>query len=234
MLRLEAVSVAYGGLRALDGVSLDVAAGELVAVVGPNGAGKSTLFRAISGTVVPHAGRIAFDGADLLARPAHARAHLGIAHVPEGRRVFPSLTVQENLEMGGATAAGRAARAELFARIFALFPILAERRGQAAGTLSGGQQQMLAIGRALASAPRLLLLDEPSMGLSPAMAEAIFDAVRALRAEGGLTILLVEQRVGDALAACDRGYVLEGGRVVLHGAPAELAPERLRHAYLGV
>ncbi len=234
MLRLEAVSVFYGGLQALNGVSLSVGAGELVAVVGPNGAGKTTLFKTISGTVAPRSGRILYDGEDLLARPAHARAHLGIAHVPEGRQVFASLSVMENLELGGATRAGRADRAATLARIFALFPILAERRQQLAGTLSGGQQQMLAIGRALAARPRLLLLDEPSMGLSPAMADVIFDAVRAIRAAGDMTILLVEQRVTDALAQCDRGYVLESGRVVLHGPPGDLAPERLRRAYLGV
>ncbi len=234
MLRLEAIGVSYGGLRALRAVTLEVAARELVAVVGPNGAGKTTLFKAISGTVTPDAGRITFDGADLLALPAHARPHLGIAHVPEGRKVFASLTVLENLEMGGATRAGRAGRARAFARIFELFPILAERRRQEAGTLSGGQQQMLAIGRALAACPRLLMLDEPSMGLSPVMADTIFDAVRVLHAAGDMTILLVEQRVTDALEQCDRGYVLEGGQVVLEGRAADLAPDRLRRAYLGI
>ena len=234
MLRLDAISVRYGGLHALSAVTLEVRPGELVAVIGPNGAGKTTLFRAIAGTVPVASGGIRFAGADLLAQQPHARAHLGIAHVPEGRQVFASLSVLENLELGGATAAGRADRARSLARIFALFPVLAERRAQAAGTLSGGQQQMLAIGRALAACPRLLLLDEPSMGLSPAMADTIFDAVRTLRAAGDLTILLVEQRVTEALAQCDRGYVLESGRVVLEGPAAELAPERLRRAYLGV
>ena len=234
MLRLERISVSYGGLRALREIDLEVRAGELVAVVGPNGAGKTTLFKAISGTVPPESGRIMFDGADLLARHPHDRAHLGIAHVPEGRKIFASLSVLENLEMGGATAAGRADRARSFARIFALFPILAERRAQAGGTLSGGQQQMLAIGRALASCPRLLMLDEPSMGLSPVMADTIFDAVRAIREAGDMTILLVEQRVTDALQQCDRGYVLESGRVVLEGPAADLSPDRLRQAYLGI
>ena len=234
MLRLEGVSVSYGGLRALRGVSLEVRAGELVAVVGPNGAGKTTLFKAISGTVPTEAGRITLDGADLALRRAHERPHLGVAHVPEGRKVFASMTVLENLEMGGATVAGRANRASAFERIFGLFPILAERRGQAAGTLSGGQQQMLAIGRALASCPRLLMLDEPSMGVSRVMADTIFDAVRAIRTAGDMTILLVEQRVTDALQQCDRGYVLEGGSVVLEGPAAALSPERLRRAYLGV
>jgi branched-chain amino acid transport system ATP-binding protein len=234
MLRIDGLHVNYGGLHALSDVSLHVAKGELVAVVGPNGAGKSTLFKAISGTVSPTQGSITFAGEDLGRHQAHERAHLGIAHVPEGRRVFASLSVLENLEMGGATRAGRAERERSFGQIFALFPILAERRAQAAGTLSGGQQQMLAIGRALASRPKLLMLDEPSMGLSPAMADTIFDAVRRIRAEAGMTILLVEQRVTDALEQCDRGYVLESGRVVLHGPATELSPERLRRAYLGV
>jgi branched-chain amino acid transport system ATP-binding protein len=233
MLTVENIEVRYGGSEALRGAGLEVNRGELVAVVGPNGAGKTTLFKAISGTV-PAAGRVTFEGADLLAMKPRDRAHLGIAHVPEGRKVFASMSVLENLEMGGSTEAGRADRRRAFERIFAMFPILAERRAQLAGTLSGGQQQMLAIGRALASCPRLLMLDEPSMGLSPVMADTIFDAVREIRREGGMTILLVEQRVTDALADCDRGYVLEGGRVVLHGTPAELSPEKLRRAYLGV
>jgi len=234
MLRLEGLHLSYGGIAALHDVSLHAPEGQLTAVVGPNGAGKTSLFRAISGTVPVQAGRIMFDGADLLASPAHLRAHLGIAHVPEGRRVFASLSVLENLEMGGGTAQGMSRRTAMFERIFALFPILAERRAQLAGTLSGGQQQMLAIGRALASAPRLLMLDEPSMGLSPIMADTIFDAIGRLHREGGMTILLVEQRVTDALAACDRAVVLESGRVVLEGPASELSATRLRQAYLGV
>ncbi len=234
MLRLDQISVSYGGLRALSDVSLDVRAGELSAVVGPNGAGKSTLFKAISGTVPLQAGHIMFQGDDLHEIPAHRRAHMGIAHVPEGRRVFASLSVLENLEMGAATDAGRAGRVRSFERIFTLFPILAERRAQMAGTLSGGQQQMLAIGRALASCPKLLMLDEPSMGLSPVMADTIFDAIHQLRREGDITILLVEQRVTDALAQCDRATVLESGRVVLEGLASELSAARLRQAYLGV
>jgi len=234
MLRLDQVSVSYGGLRALREVSLHAAPGALTAVVGPNGAGKSTLFKAISGTVPISTGSIRFDGDDLLAHPAHRRAHLGIAHVPEGRRVFASLSVLENLEMGSATEVGRVNRSRSFQRIYTLFPILAQRRGQLAGTLSGGQQQMLAIGRALASCPRLLMLDEPSMGLSPTMADTIFDAIHTLRQEGEITILLVEQRVTDALAQCDRATVLESGRVVLEGLAADLSADRLRQAYLGV
>ena len=234
MLQVDGLHVDYGGLHALRGVSLEVGEGELVAVLGPNGAGKSTLFKAVSGTAPAASGAIRFGGEDLLRRKPYERAHLGIAHVPEGRRVFPSLSVLENLEMGGATRAGRSARARIFDHVFSLFPILAERRAQAAGTLSGGQQQMLAIGRALASCPRLLMLDEPSMGLSPAMTDTIFEAIRQVRADASITVLLVEQRVTDALRQCDRGYVLESGRVVLHGLTAELSPERLHLAYLGV
>jgi len=234
MLAVEGLSVAYGGLSALREVSLEVRQGEFVAVVGPNGAGKTTLFRAVSGTVPARGGRILFEGQDLLALPAAARAHLGIAHVPEGRRVFASLTVLENLEMGAWPEAGRKAFLQTLERIYALFPILSERRAQFAGTLSGGQQQMLAIGRALASRPRLLMLDEPSMGLSPVMADTIFDAIRELHRTDGMTVLLVEQRVAEALDACDRGYVLETGRIVLDGPVQELSADRLRQAYLGM
>ena len=234
MLAVEGLSVAYGGLSALREVSLEVRQGEFVAVVGPNGAGKTTLFRAVSGTVPARGGRILFEGQDLLALPAAARAHLGIAHVPEGRRVFASLTVLENLEMGAWPEAGRKAFLQTLERIYALFPILSERKAQFAGTLSGGQQQMLAIGRALASRPRLLMLDEPSMGLSPVMADTIFDAIRELHRTDGMTVLLVEQRVAEALDACDRGYVLETGRIVLDGPVQELSADRLRQAYLGM
>ena len=234
MLRVEGLSVAYGGLTALRDVAVEVARGEFVAVIGPNGAGKSTLFKAISGTVPRQAGSIRFEDADLGSLPAPARAHLGIAHVPEGRRVFATMSVFENLEMGAWPEAGRRAFARSLERIYALFPIHAERRAQLAGTLSGGQQQMLAIGRALASCPRLLMLDEPSMGLSPVMAEAIFDAVRRLHREDGMTVLLVEQRVAEALGDCDRAYVLETGRIVLSGAASDLSAERLRQAYLGM
>jgi len=234
MLEVESLSVAYGGLAALREVSLEVRQGEFIAVVGPNGAGKTTLFKAISGTVPARGGRVLFEGQDLLARPPADRAHLGIAHVPEGRRVFASLSVLENLEMGAWPEAGRKVFAATLERIYALFPILSERRAQFAGTLSGGQQQMLAIGRALASRPRLLMLDEPSMGLSPVMADTIFDAIRELHRTDGLTILLVEQRVAEALDACSRGYVLETGRIVLDGPVSELSADRLRQAYLGM
>jgi len=235
MLEIDGLSVAYGGLHALSGVSLTVAEGQFVAIVGPNGAGKTTLFKAISGTVAPSSGRILYDGRDLLGVPPWQRAHLGIAHVPEGRQVFGALTVLENLEMGAYPPSGDRGWARNSERIFALFPVLAERRRQLAGTLSGGEQQMLAIGRGLASSPRLMLLDEPSMGLAPAVADLIFDRIAALNREDGITLLLVEQRVAEALESCDYGYVLETGRVVLEGRhDALIADDRVRRAYLGM
>jgi branched-chain amino acid transport system ATP-binding protein len=233
VLEVKGLSVNYGGLRALGGVSLTVGEGQFVAIVGPNGAGKTTLFKAISGTVAAAGGSIRYDGCDLFAVPPARRPHLGIAHVPEGRQPFAAMTVQENLEMGAyAAPAGKPSPTE---RIFALFPVLAERRHQLAGTLSGGEQQMLAIGRGIASSPRLLMLDEPSMGLAPAVADAIFERVAALHREDGLTILLVEQRVAEAVQSCDFGYVLEGGRIVLSGSSAALlADDRIRTVYLGM
>ena len=235
MLRLEGVSAAYGGLRALAEVSLAVEAGQFVAVVGPNGAGKTTLFKTISGTVAPSAGRVLFEGRDLQAIGPAERPHLGIAHVPEGRKVFGAMTVLENLEMGATTKAGQARWKANLERIYALFPVLATRRKQYAGTLSGGQQQMLAIGRGLASSPKLLMLDEPSMGLAPVVADAIFEAVQRLHREHGMAILLVEQRVAEAIEHCDFGYVLETGRVALSGTVRELsADDRVRQAYLGM
>jgi branched-chain amino acid transport system ATP-binding protein len=234
MLAVEALDVTYGGLRALSGVSLNVDAGQFVAIVGPNGAGKTTLFKAISGTVTPAGGRIRFEERDLLGIAPAERAHLGIAHVPEGRQVFNSMTVMENLEMGAHTRAGRRDWPRNLERIFALFPILRERRDQLAGTLSGGEQQMLAIGRGIASSPRLLMLDEPSMGLAPAVADLIFERIAELHRDG-LTILLVEQRVAEAVEACDFGYVLETGRVVLSGSHQTLlADDRIRSVYLGM
>ena len=235
MLEIGNLSVNYGGLAALRGVSLRVAEGQFVAIVGPNGAGKTTLFKAISGVVTPVSGTVTFEGRDLLSTPPHERAHLGIAHVPEGRQVFPSLSVFENLEMGAYSDRGRQTWKRNIDRIFALFPVLAERRRQLAGTLSGGEQQMVAIGRGMASAPRLLLLDEPSMGLAPAIADLIFDRIAALHREDGLTLLLVEQRVAEALESCDYGYVLETGRVVLEGEHRTLvANDQVRRAYLGM
>jgi branched-chain amino acid transport system ATP-binding protein len=234
VLAVESLTVAYGGLTALAGVSLAVRAGQFVSIVGPNGAGKTTLFKAISGTVRPSGGSIRFEDQDLLAVAPSQRAHFGIAHVPEGRQVFASMSVLENLEMGAYPHSGRQAWAHNLERIFALFPVLAERRGQAAGTLSGGEQQMLAIGRGIASSPRLLMLDEPSMGLAPVVADLIFERIGELHRDG-LTILLVEQRVAEAVQSCDFGYVLETGRVVLEGTHETLlADDRIRSVYLGM
>jgi branched-chain amino acid transport system ATP-binding protein len=235
VLTIRSLDVAYGGLKALSEVSLEVERGQFVAVVGPNGAGKTTLFKTISGIVTPTGGEIVYNGRNLLDVPAAERAHLGIAHVPEGRQVFASMTVMENLEMGAYTRNGRARWDELLPTIIALFPVLAERRDQLAGTLSGGEQQMLAIGRGLASAPDLLMLDEPSMGLAPTVVDAIFERIHAIHKDHGITILLVEQRVAEALESCDRGYVLETGRVVLQGSHADLMSDaRVRKAYLGL
>ena len=234
MLKIRSLDVAYGGLRALSGVSLDVERGQFVAVVGPNGAGKTTLFKTISGVVTPVGGEIIYNGQNLLAVPPAERAQLGIAHVPEGRQVFASMTVMENLEMGAYTRKGRARWRESLPMILQLFPILSERRDQLAGTLSGGEQQMLAIGRGLASAPELLMLDEPSMGLAPTIVDAIFERIHLIH-KNGLTILLVEQRVAEALETCDHGYVLETGRVAMEGTHKTLmSDERVRRAYLGM
>jgi branched-chain amino acid transport system ATP-binding protein len=235
MLQIEDVHVAYGGLKALNGVSVTVGAGDFISVVGPNGAGKTTLFKAISGIVTPVAGRIVFEGQDLAKIAPADRPHLGIAHVPEGRQVFPNLTVLENLEMGALTAAGRRDWDANLSYILALFPVLKERSRQLAGTLSGGEQQMVAMGRGLASSPRLLMLDEPSMGLAPAIVDAIFERLIEIRRDKELTVLLVEQRAVEALQYCDRGYVLEIGRVLLEGThDALLADDRIRKAYLGL
>ena len=234
MLTVEGLGVTYGGLHALDGVALEVNEGEFVTLVGPNGAGKTTLLKAISGTVPAERGRIMYRGRDLARLRPSERAALGIAHVPEGRRVFPSLTVLENLELGSFRRAARAGRAQALASVLELFPILEQRRTQLAGSLSGGEQQMLALGRGLMAQPDLLLLDEPSQGLGPRIVELIFETIDRIRRERRLTILLVEQRVVEALELCDRGYVLETGRVVLAGArDALLADSRVQHAYLG-
>jgi branched-chain amino acid transport system ATP-binding protein len=235
MLEVTNLSVAYGGLRALTDVTLAVKQGQFVTVVGPNGAGKSTLFKTISGVVLPAGGKITFMGQDLAGLVPSQRAHLGIAHVPEGRQVFKTLTVRENLEMGAFPKAGRANWHHTLDRIHSLFPILHERAGQLAGTLSGGEQQMVAIGRGLASAPRLLMLDEPSMGLAPAVADMIFERVSQIHKEDGMTILLVEQRVAEALELSDHGYVLETGHMVLDG-PYEtlLQDDRVRKSSLGL
>ena len=234
MLKISSLSVAYGGLHALEDVSLEVAEGEFVTIVGPNGAGKTTLLRAISGAIRGAAGRLEFRSRDLTPLPAHQRAALGIAHVPEGRRIFSSLSVLENLELGSYRRAARAQRAEGLEAVLALFPVLRERRQQLAGSLSGGEQQMLALGRGLMAQPDLLLLDEPSQGLGPRVVEQIFETIDRIRKSRRLTILLVEQRVVEALELCDRGYVLETGRVALEGAhDALLADPRVQRAYLG-
>lgn len=235
MLEIIDLQAAYGGVTALDNVSLTVEEGAFVSIVGPNGAGKTTLFKVIAGTVPARSGSIRFLGKDLLATAAYERSHLGIAHVPEGRQVFPNLSVLENLEMGAFTDAGRRDWTENLDFIYSLFPILQERREQMAGTLSGGQQQMVAIARGLASSPKLIMLDEPSMGLAPAVADSIFEAIVEIRRQKKLTVLLVEQRALEALENCERGYVLETGKVVLDGTPAELlSNDRVRQAYLGM
>jgi branched-chain amino acid transport system ATP-binding protein len=235
MLEIEALGAGYGAVPVLNGVTISVGAGEFVAIVGPNGAGKTTLFKTISGIVPPMSGAIRFEGNDLLAVAPAARPHLGIAHVPEGRQVFPSLTVLENLEMGAGTGAGRRNWAENLEKAYTWFPVLAERARTQAGALSGGQQQMLAIARGLASSPKLLMLDEPSLGLAPAVADEIFERIVAIHTGSGLTVLMVEQRVAEALHFATRGYVLEAGRVVLEGSHDELkSNDRIRQAYLGM
>ena len=235
MLEIEALGAGYGAVPVLNGVTISVGAGEFVAIVGPNGAGKTTLFKTISGIVPPMSGAIRFEGKDLLAVAPSAWPHLGIAHVPEGRQVFPSLTVLENLEMGAATEAGRRNWAENLEKVYTWFPVLAERAKTQAGALSGGQQQMLAIARGLASSPKLLMLDEPSLGLAPVVADEIFERIVAIHAGSGLTVLMVEQRVAEALHFATRGYVLEAGRVVLEGSHDELkSNDRIRQAYLGM
>ena len=235
MLTLENIRAGYGGLTALGGVSIGITEGDFVSIVGPNGAGKTTLFKCISGIVTPTAGSIRFAGQDMLRVRPCDRPHLGIAHVPEGRQVFPNLTVLENLEMGAITQAGQKQWSQNLDYVLTLFPVLADRREQLAGTLSGGEQQMLAIGRGLTSAPRLLMLDEPSMGLAPAVADQIFERIAAVRRQKKVTILMVEQRAVEALEYCDRGYVLETGRVILSGTHDELlADDRVRKAYLGI
>jgi branched-chain amino acid transport system ATP-binding protein len=233
MLRVNALESRYGRIQVLKGIALEVGAGELVALVGANGAGKSTLLRALSGVQPTAAGRVVFDGEDVTGASPERRVALGIVQVPEGRQVFGPLSVQDNLELG-AYRRGRAHTHASLERVYALFPVLAQRRAQAAGNLSGGQQQMLAIGRGLMAQPRLLLLDEPSMGLAPRLVEEIFACVTRLRA-ADTAIFLVDQNARAALAVADRAYVLETGRVVLSGTGAELlADENVRSAYLGL
>ena len=233
MLRVEGVYVRYDHVEALKGVSLEVLKGEVVALIGANGAGKTTTLMAISGLVRPYKGRILLDGRDISSMPAPKRVGMGISHVPEGRQVFPYMTVLENLEMGAYIRKDPRGIAEDLNMVEQLFPILKQRRNQSAGTLSGGEQQMLAIARALMARPRVLLLDEPSLGLSPVLVEEIFGIVKRLKSQGS-TILLVEQNSQLALSIADRGYVLETGRVVLEGKALDLVQnEHVRKAYLG-
>ena len=234
LLELRGVEVAYGDLPALRGVSVSVEAGETLSVVGANGAGKTTMLRVISGLMRPRAGQILFDGERLDSLPSHAIVGRGVVQVPEGRKIFPSLTVLENLELGSYVAAAKARRREGLEEVFGLFPRLKERERQAAGTMSGGEQQMLAIGRALMARPRLLMLDEPSLGLAPIIVTEIFRIIGEIN-RSGTTVLLVEQNTRQALALSRRGYVLENGRVVLEGSGAELlGNEHVKRAYLGM
>jgi branched-chain amino acid transport system ATP-binding protein len=231
LLRVEGLDVSYGGIRALRGVRLHVHAAEVVTLIGSNGAGKSTLLRALSGLVRPTAGSIAFQGADVTGRRPEALVALGICHVPEGRRIFANLSVRENLQLGAYLRPARE-RAGL-ERVFGLFPRLRERLAQPAGTLSGGEQQMLAIGRALMAEPKLLLLDEPSLGLAPILVQQIFAIIREIH-EQGTTVVLVEQNALQALGVASRAYVLETGTIALEGPAEELARDpRVRAAYLG-
>jgi branched-chain amino acid transport system ATP-binding protein len=233
LLTVDHISVFYGAVQALRDVSFNVRKGEIVCLIGANGAGKSTTLRALSGVVRPSAGSIVHDGTPIAGLPSHRIARLGIAHVPEGRGVFADMSVRENLEMGAYTRSSRKEVEESFERVFGLFPRLAERVGQLAGTLSGGEQQMLAIGRGLVQRPDLLLLDEPSMGLSPVLVLEIFRMIEEIN-RAGTTILLVEQNASMALAVSDRAYVLETGRIVLEGNASDLQEDpKVRAAYLG-
>ena len=234
MLELRSVDAGYGSFQALFGVGLEVKAGEAVGVIGPNGAGKTTLMRVISGLIRPRSGSIVMEGADVLATPPHRIVNLGIAHVPEHRRLFPRLSVEDNLKMGAYMPAARAKFAERLEFVFDLFPRMKERRHQMAGTMSGGEQQMCAIGRALMSNPKLLLLDEPSAGLAPVVVQQVFELVRRIRASG-LTVLIVEQNVQQVLRIVDRAYLLEAGSIRISGTSTEvMGADTIKQAYLGV
>src|SRR5690242_187340 len=234
MLSLSAVSAGYGSFQALFGVSLDVAAGEAIGVIGPNGAGKTTLMRVISGLIPLRGGAMSIDGRPVNGLPAHRMVEQGIAHVPENRRLFPRLSVEENLRIGAFIPSARARFAEQLEWVYSLFPKLKDRRAQAAGTMSGGEQQMCAIGRALMSKPKVLLMDEPSAGLAPLVVQQVFDLVRKIRAEG-LTVLIVEQNVQQVLEVVDRAYLLEVGAIKLSGTAAELKGNSfIRESYLGL
>ncbi|MGB8181859.1 MAG: ABC transporter ATP-binding protein [Stellaceae bacterium] len=234
LLTLDGVNAGYGSFAALFDISLDVEHGEAVGVVGPNGAGKTTLMRVISGLLPPQSGRILLEGESLAGAPAYRVVAAGIAHVPENRRLFPRLTVEENLRMGAYLPAARRAFGERVAWVYDLFPRLKERRRQMAGTLSGGEQQMVAIGRALMSKPKLLLMDEPSAGLAPLVVEQVFELVKRIRAEG-FTVLIVEQNVRQVLAVVDRAYLLETGRIKLAGSAGALQQNPvIQRSYLGL
>jgi branched-chain amino acid transport system ATP-binding protein len=234
MLRVENLDVFYGDVQALDGVSLEIEEGGIVAIVGANGAGKTTLVRAVAGMQRRLRGSIVFRGADIAGWPSHRICNLGIGQVAEGRQIFPTLTVAENLDIAAMLPRARGARIKSRERVLALFPVLAERARQAAGTLSGGEQQMLAIGRCLMGAPDLIMFDEPSLGLAPAVIHAVLNTIRELNRDG-MTCLLVEQNVAASLKLASRAYVLENGRVTLSGSGSELlADDRVRSAYLGL
>jgi branched-chain amino acid transport system ATP-binding protein len=234
LLEARDLHVGYGDAPALWGVSLGVAAGEIVSVIGPNGAGKTTLINTIAGLLRCRQGELRFDGADMTRVKAHRFCGHGIALVPEGRRLFPKMSVEENLELGCYLPAARALRGQSLERVYGLFPILRDKRGQLAGELSGGQQQMVAIGRALMARPRIVLFDEPSLGLAPTIVDDMFDIILRVR-DDGAAVLLVEQNVLKALEIADRAYVLEQGRIVSEGLPAELLKQpHIREAYLGV
>ena len=234
MLEVRDLHVQYGRLRVLHGISLSVPRGKIISVVGANAAGKSTLVNAISGLITPTSGTVLLGGADITRLPAHARVEFGLVQVPEGRKLFPTMTVEENLLVAAVTARAKPGRAESVSRAFQLFPRLEERRRQMAGTLSGGEQQMLAIGRGLMSRPEVLILDEPSIGLAPRLVGEILKTVRELNRAAGLTILLIEQNVRQSLAMSDFGYVLENGRIALADTGAALlANEHTKKAYIG-
>ncbi|HTQ82844.1 MAG TPA: ABC transporter ATP-binding protein [Pseudolabrys sp.] len=234
MLRVENLDVFYGDAQALDGASLEIGEGEIVAIVGANGAGKTSLIRTIAGMLAPARGHILYRGVDIAGWPSHKVCELGIGQVAEGRQVFPTLSVAENLATGAMLARARAGRERNLGRVYALFPVLAERRSQLAGTLSGGEQQMLAIGRCLMGAPDLVMFDEPSLGLAPAIVQNVLATIRDLNREG-LTCVLVEQNVAVSLKLASHAYVLENGRVTLTGSGAALlADDRVRQAYLGL
>jgi branched-chain amino acid transport system ATP-binding protein len=234
MLELNAVDAGYGSFQALFGISLEVKAGEAVGVIGPNGAGKTTLMRAISGLIRPSKGSLTMEGVDVLATPPHRIVSLGIAHVPENRRLFPRLTVDDNLKMGAFMPEARARYTERLEFVFDLFPRMKERRSQMAGTMSGGEQQMCAIGRALMSNPKLLLLDEPSAGLAPVVVQQVFELVKRIRGRG-LTVLIVEQNVQQVLRVVDRAYLLEAGTIRASGSAADMMTnDTIKQAYLGV